>query len=241
MVPTGSKKNTEKNQLFFHMLEKEAGHYPVDLFKIGENGSLQGVLALDSSLPPKKKKELFQAVGSVSVHQTADHTQTDRTGLPGRDSLQRHAALELDRVKKCRLPCSMLLIKIKGDKQAQPLSSTAVLLENQIPGNAYLAQHDDSTLSLLLPGYNLKKSLRQAAAIQKSLSPQQTTIGLAVCMFRNIPGAETFINMAEEELRRAETDKKDICHSESNTEDNSCQVTAEERSQLFSFLNSAKS
>ncbi len=223
------------------MLEKEAAQYPVDLFRISENGFQQGLLILDSSLPATRKSELLQAAGVTEPNRHSELLQPENPGLPGRNSMLRHISLELDRVRKSRLPCALLLIRQKGDIQGHPFHETATLLENHLPGNAFLAQHDESTLSLLLPGYNLQKSLRQAAAIMELLSALQIEIGLSVCMFRNIPTPETFVTMTEIELKRAATDNKDICHSMQDGAEDSCQVTAEERSQLFSFLNRPKS
>lgn len=225
------------------MVETEAGKYPVEIFKIGENGSSQGFLALKSTVSPQRKTELLDAVCPSLATEKRNKSSFPclQASCPARESLKRQLRLELDRVKKSRLPCSLLLVKIKEIKNNGQLEGALAILEEQAPGNAHIARYGDSTFSILLPGLTIKKSVRQAKTFQKKLSPLQVTVGITVSLFKNIPEPEAVISMAENELKKAQKDSSGIAHSFQESEADSCQVTAEERSQLFSFLSAGKS
>jgi len=231
---------------FLQLIEDEAARFPVELMPVADetSGVPQAVLILDSTLSAKRKRELSTAVTADRPPETKREQHfalLDRAGaLSGGGNFADCVHAELARVKKSRLPCSLLLIRIDGTGGRSFLQKAAATLQKEIEGDHHLAHFDHATLALLLPGLNRNRALRQAGAIHQSLSAETTfrvTIGLAVCMARAVPAAEEFMEMARNELHKAEFEAGDIFYSFHNQDDDACQVTAEERAQLFSFLN----
>lgn len=235
---------------FLHLIEEKAARFPVELIPLAEEtgGGPQALLVLDSTLSAKRKGELAKALcteASPAAEGERHLALPARTGaLTGAEFFKDWVRVELARVKKSRLPCSLLLIRIDDNNEDRGLlTQAAATLEMAIECNHHLAHLDHATLALLLPGLNRNRALRQAGAIHQSLSAEiraGVKIGLAVCMARTVPAAEEFMEMAFNELQKAEHEAGDIFCSSPNQDDDSCQVTAEERAQLFRFLNKGK-
>lgn len=224
------------------MVEKEAGRFPVEIIKVAGNGGVEAVLSIDSSIAEAKKNKLRLG---LSDHETpfgkpAPARLTTSTGLADREDLKASLNSELGRVKTSRLPCSLLLVKVDGMEEP-PKAISAI--KKEVPRNGLLAHYDHTVLSILLPGVNKKRALRRARAIQDALNstmPHRVSIGLTVCTAREIPQTDVFIKMTAEELHKSEKAGGKICHRAEEAEDDVCQVTAEERAQLFSFLTGGK-
>lgn len=250
MVKVNKQPRTKNFCDFLQLIEEEAARFSVELIPIAEETGTgpQALLVLDSTLSAKRKGELAKPL----VTQTSPTTErAQHIALPARADALAGAEFfkdcvhaELARVKKSRLPCSLLLIRIDENNEDRGLlNKAAATVEIAIECNHHLAHFDHATLALLLPGLNRNRALRQACAIHQSLSAEITArvkIGLAVCMARTVPAAEEFMEMAFNELQKAEHEAGDIFYSSPNQDDDSCQVTAEERAQLFSFLNRGK-
>ncbi|MCJ7604078.1 MAG: hypothetical protein MUO63_21590 [Desulfobulbaceae bacterium] len=249
MVKVKSQQRAKKFSDFLHLIEEETVHFPVELIPLTEEpGSIpQALLVLDSTLSEKRKGELEKAVSAGRPPETKREQHIallDRaSALTGAESFKDCVHAELARVKKSRLPCFLLLIRIDGIEDRSFLKKAAATLKREIECDHHLAHLDHATLALLLSGLNRNRALRQAGAIHQSLSADtagRVTIGLAICMARAVPSAEEFMEMALNELQKAEYEAGDIFYSFHNQDDDSCQVTAEERAQLFSFLNKGK-
>lgn len=245
MVKVKNQQRAKNFSDFLQLIEDEAIRFPVELIPVAEqtSGGAQAILLLDRNLSAKRKRELARAVsaGCPSETKREQHiARLDRAGaLTWAENFQDCVHAELARVKKSRLPCSLLLIRVAGTGERSFLQQAAATLKKEIEGDHHLAHFDHATLALLLPGLNRNRALRQAGAIHQSLSAAITvrvTIGLAVCMARAVPAADEFMAMALQELRKAEYETGDIFYSFHQQDDDACQVTAEERVQLFNFL-----
>lgn len=246
MVKVKNQQRAENFSDFLHLLEEEAARFPVELIPVAEAaGSVpQALLVLDRTLAAQRKGELQKAVGAGRIPQTNREPHIallDGTGaLSGAESFQDSVHAELARVKKSRLPCSLLLIRIDKTADRGLLTKTAATLKKAIACDHHLAPFDRATLAVLLPGLNRDRALRQAGAIHQCLAADtagRVTIGLAVCMARAVPAADEFMAMALRELQKAEYEAGDIFYSSHHQDNDACGVTAEERAQLFCFLN----
>jgi GGDEF domain-containing protein len=249
VVKVKSQQRAKKFSDFLHLIGEEAVRFPVKLIPVVEENSSapQAVLVLDSTLAEKRKGELEKAVSADRPPETKREQHIalldKASALTGAESFKDCIHAELARVKKSRLPCSLLLIRIDGIENRSFIQKAAATLKKEILVDHHLVHFDHATLALLLPGLNRNRALRQAGAIHQSLSADtagRVTIGLAVCMAMAVPAAEEFMAMALNELQKAEYEAGDIFYSFHNQDDDSCQVTAEERTQLFSFLNKGK-
>ncbi len=237
------KQSDKKLADFFRMVEAEAPHFPVEVIEITGKKGVQGVVAIDTGLSTARKMEICQLVDSLSLrtNSPAISLLDKQTGLPGKTGFISQADAEIDRVRKSRLPCSLLLIQLSGKKGNSDLkkASTVVKKETQ----HYLARFDQNTLALLLPGASKNRAVKKAHAIHQALSTNSlsapVSIGLAICLARNIITTDDFLHMASEQLLRAKQEGAGVFHASRELAEDSCQVTAEERAHLFSFLGKA--
>lgn len=176
----------------------------------------------------------------------------DATGLPGPDRFKALLAAELDRVERTRLPCSLLLVAVDGLAPARDADEHIIgaipLVAQHLHRVDVFARFDRTIFSIALPGTNLGKALQRAATIRNSLTAEPdlpggrkqnawASIGIAVCHATDQMQIDTFLGAASRQLDRAR--KKaggDICHAAQLRTDDACQVTVEERAQLFSLL-----
>lgn len=245
MAKVKSRQGTDAFADFLRLIEHEAGRFPVDLVPLaGENGGApQGLLVLDRTLAETRKRELAGSVtGGIGRTKSAPPlTLVNRPG--GAEGFHGIVQTELGRVKQSRLPCALLLVRFAGSSDGSLLKTAAAALKNEVQDSIHLAHYDQTTLALLLPGVNRTRALLKARAIHHCLcavAACQVKIGLAVCLARAVPGVDEFMAMAMGELHKSGHDTGGIFHSFREETDDSCQVTAEERAQLFRFAGKGK-
>jgi hypothetical protein len=227
---------------FLRLIEHEAGRFAVELVPVaGENGGApQGLLIVDQALAETRKRELARSV-TGRAKTAPPLTLVDRAG--GLENFHGVVQSELSRVKQSRLPCALLLIRFTGSSDGSLLKTAAAALKNEVRDGMHLAHYDLATFALLLPGLNRNRALHKARAIHHCLCAAaacQVKIGLAVCLARAVPGADEFMAMATRELHKSGHDTGGIFYSFQEETDDSCQVTAEERAQLFRFAGKGK-
>jgi GGDEF domain-containing protein len=232
---------------FLRLIEQEASFFPVELIPVAEKDGTgqQGFLALDSALAEGRKKALAKAVNGGSVsRKNQPHMALieSQHGMAEHENFKSTVHSELDRVKKSRLPCSLLLTRINDAKDKGCLGKALAALKKEMQAEAHLGHYDNETLAILLPGLNKNRALIQARAIHETFTAKtaaRVTSGLAVCVARAVPSsADLFINMAVKELLRADHEEGEIFYSSEDAVEDGCQVSVEERAQLFSFLSS---
>lgn len=238
------KQSDKKLADFFHMIAAEADHFPVEVIEIIGKKGIQGVVAIDTSLSAAGRMELGQLVSSLSSRSNSPAIALldKQTGLPGKAGFISQVDAEIAHVRKSRLPCSLLLIQLPGKKGNNVLKKASSLIKKET--GYYLARFDHNTLALLLPGDNKNRAVRKAHTIHKALTTTSlsapVSIGLAICLARNIITTDDFIHMASEQLQRAKKEGAGVFHASGELKEDSCQVTAEERAHLFSFLGKGK-
>jgi hypothetical protein len=240
-----SRRQTAAFADFLRLIAAEAGRFAAELIPVaGENGGgPQGMLVLDSALAEKRKRELADSVagGNGRPAKTPPLALLEKAG--GQEGWRAMVQTELGRVKTSRLPCALLLIRLAGGQDGSLLKKAAALLETAVPEGLHLGPFDHATLALLLPGASRKKALLQARAIHHCLcaaATRQVKIGLAVCLAHAVPGADEFMAMASRQLHQSGPDGGGIFYCFQEETADSCQVTAEERAQLFRFAGEGK-
>ncbi|MBI5556983.1 MAG: hypothetical protein HY885_05050 [Deltaproteobacteria bacterium] len=232
------------------LIEQEAIFFPVELIPVASKDGTgpQGFLALDTALAAGRKKALAKAVNAGAVsHETQPHMALPHMALidcqseaAEHENFKRTVYAELDRVKKSRLPCSLLLTRIAAAKDKGCLGKAVAAVKKEMQAEAHLSHYDNETLAILLPGLNKNRALIQARAIHEIFTAKTTArvaSGLAVCVARAVPSsADMFIRMAVKELLRADHEEGEFFYSSEDAVEDGCQVSVEERAQLFSFL-----
>lgn len=231
---------------FLHLVKKEAVHFCVELIPVIEkNGvSQQAQLILNGNLPENRKNEIkriFSVVNRTATGEASPECHSLSAITPDEEqNLIGWVSSELDRMKKSRLPCSLLLIRHLGLENNYTNKKASAILKQEFESSHYVICMDDRTLALLLPGLTRTRALRKARAIHQSLSAYfagRIVIGLSICMAGKEVKPEEFINQAYTEIQKGELETGDIFCTFKDSDTCSCQVTAEERSQLLSFAN----
>jgi hypothetical protein len=183
------------------------------------------------------------------------------------DSFSNQLYCELDRVKRTRLPCSLIIIEVKrptlprkNNRLNRDRFSTYIkeqlndtlykidLLSEVDPQQITCLNKTNQQFAIALPGTNLGKAIGRAEDITKRLrenifkaeekiiTPEIWT-GIGIYYPDDRMTSEEFLESAATQVNIAKKKGKNtICHVSGIRKEDSCQVTVEERAQLFSFL-----
>ncbi|MEW6595244.1 MAG: hypothetical protein AB1413_10290 [Thermodesulfobacteriota bacterium] len=231
---------------FLRETEQQAREHQLEPVRL-VNGAdtLLGLALLVPNLPAEIAREMLAQASCLLT--TRD--ETPACGLaPASEQGELLALLqaEIERHRESRLPCSLLLLglananpKIKGKTPARTRCQVITAIDPLLDHQDAAMPCDETTIAVLLPATSLGKARRRAAAIQAALAsgPHLLCCGLSVCHAHEPLSAEEFLQRARQELERATAlGNGALCHAALTTVDDSCQVTVEEREQLFSFL-----
>ena len=237
--------------LFFRDLEQQAGRYPVRSLRVtAPDRSLLGIfLHHDRAESTEVEAALTRLVATLADRpqgKTPTTAPLDIAALPNPGQLTKMLRAELERVRLTRLPCSLLLLETttNGNGAATPPQETTTDAIKECLHHAdTLARHTQATFAIILPGTNLGKAVQRAKAIDTAIGRQTKTtdnaarIGIALCYANDQFGAEQLLAQAEAELNRSRQPGADhICHVSGIRAEDDCQVSVEERAQLFGFL-----
>ena len=232
---------------FLHETEQQAQQHQLAAVRLGNGGdTLLGLALLVPGLPPETAREMLTQAGCLLTMPAATPAARHLAQADDQPNLLALLQTELDRHQESRLPCSLLLLGLTGTRPAAKAKAVARTRCQAIAAIEPLLDHQDTVLpcdeqsiAVLLPATSLGKARRRAAAIQAALAngPQLLCCGLSVCHAHEPLSAEEFLQRTRQELDRATgIGNGALCHAALATADESCQVTVEERAQLFSFL-----
>jgi hypothetical protein len=161
-------------------------------------------------------------------------------------------AAELARTRETRLPCALLLVSVSGQV---PVGSDSLAeqaeaaLAPSLPPGEVLSIFQRNILGLFMPGATVGKArkraenvcaiLRSGAFLQEATGVASNqhpdlTLGIAVCHAYAPISADQLLLLAKAELARAARMGCDaISYSAALRAEDSCQVTVEERAQLW--------
>lgn len=237
----------------FRDLEKKAKPYPLQSYRISGD---TGLLLLQKTIAPKNVEKALSALTSNSDAETM--SPSIYSGLHDQIQFKDRLITELERVERTRLPCSLILVAIdnfaslckKHGAEHGKIASQhlANIIKNHIHKVDTLARYDANTFSILLPGSNLGKSLQRAKQLKKAIKKkplkidgtqhsQTASLCVATCQTYDNLSPDSFLDTTVKKL--IETSKKGvdkISHVPNKGKEDSCQVTVEERAQLFGFL-----
>jgi diguanylate cyclase (GGDEF)-like protein len=240
------KTNTD---LFFN----KASNYPLQSFRLeGKGQDTLGLLLVADNCSGHEIESAVANLG-LSTKKPEKNPTIEEDDNPGQHDLHQLLTIELDRVHRTKLPCALLLLDL-SKKSISKKQKEQIMTQAVAPLGSILHQIDIFSLdgqdhfAFILPGTNVGKARKRAQEIQQtigqtnfSLANQKitptATMGIAICHAYDTLSASQLIDMAEEELNRALKKGPDaICHYSASRQEDSCQVTVEERAQLFSFL-----
>lgn len=233
-----SRKTPSDTAQLYRSLEEQAGHHPVRTIRLtGKGAAPLGLLFVNNDIPAS---EVAAALAGLRF---PDQTRAASAGtpegkLPDLAWLRQQLAMELAQVQQTRLPCALLLITISGG--ATLTGQAAVALAPCLHPGDLLSGLQKNTLGLIMPGASVGKARKRAEEIRTILRSgafskgASLALGIAVChAYETIP-PDHFLALAEAELARAVKMGNDaICQSSAARSEDSCQVTVEERAQLW--------
>ncbi|MFA7383355.1 MAG: hypothetical protein WC001_07885 [Desulfurivibrionaceae bacterium] len=241
-----NRKAPSDTALLYRDLEKQAGRHPVRALMLpGKGAEPLGLLLIGNTVSGAEVASALAALRFPDQPRPASPGQTEEK-LPGQPWFRRQLAVEMDRVQQSKLPCSLLLITLSGQGATSALAEPmAAALAPCLHSGDLLAGFQENGLSLIMPGSAVGKARRRAeemrTALRNAAFLKGTTgvtpslaMGIAVChAYETIP-AERFLALAEAELVRAAQMGGDaICQKAAAHAEDSCQVTVEERAQLW--------
>ncbi len=233
-----SRKISSDTAQLYRSLEEQARQHPVRAIRLpGKGAEPLGLLLIDNSIP---EAEVASALAGLHF---AGQPRTTMVGqaagkLPDLAWLRQQLAMELAQVQQTRLPCALLLVTLSGSSTLATQAATA-LAPCLHPGDL-LSGFQKNTLALIMPGAPVGKARKRAEEIRTILRNSafskgtSLALGIAVCHAYETVQADQLLNLAEAELVRAAKMGNDaICQSAAARAEDSCQVTVEERAQLW--------
>ncbi len=149
-------------------------------------------------------------------------------------SLHQIIEIEIERVRQTRLPCALLVLETSNTDE---FHITPQIIEEHLLITDVIADVSPGRVAFILPGTGLGRAVSRAGRILDELrnhKPFTPFIGAAACYPDDTNSAVDFLNRAETELKKAIRKKTPcVCHDSGSRLENSCQVTVEERTQLF--------
>ncbi len=233
-----SRKTPSDTAQLYRSLEEQASRHPVRIIRLtGKGDAPLGLLFIDNGIPEAEAASLLAGLRFPAQPRAASPGQPEGK-LPDLAWLRRQLAMELAQVQQTRLPCALILITLSGGNTLAG-QAAAALAPCLHPGDL-LSGMQKNTLALIMPGASVGKARKRAEEIRTLLHAgasgkgTRLALGIAVChAYKTIP-PDQFLALAEAELARAAAMGNDaICQSSAARAEDSCQVTVEERAQLW--------
>jgi len=231
-----SKKIPLDTARLYRSLEDQASQHPVRAIRLTGKGPEQlGVLFIGNDIPNSEVASALAGLRLADQPRPASASQTAGK-LPDLAWLRQQLAMELTQVQQTRLPCALVLITLSG-ASTLPGQAAAALTPCLHPGDL-LSGFQKNGLALIMPGTTVGKARKRAeeirALLRNASKSANLALGIAVCHAYETMAAEQLLNLAETELARAAKMGNDaICQSAAARAEDSCQVTVEERAQLW--------
>ena len=238
-----SRKTVSDTALLYRSLEEQASQHPVRAIRLtGKGPEPLGLLSLGNDIPASEVASALAGLRFTDQPRLATSGQAEGK-LPDLAWLRQQLTMELARVQQTKLPCALLLITLSG--QAALAGQAAAALAPCLHQRDMLSGFQKNGLALIMPGAAVGKARKRAEEIRATLRStdftKETTavspslaIGIAVCHAYETIAADQLLGLAEAELARAAKMGTDaICQSAAARAEDSCQVTVEERAQLW--------
>jgi len=237
-----SRKAPSDTALLYRSLEEQVGQHPVRAIRLtGKGPEPLGLLLIDAGVSASELAPIL--AGLRFTDQARPATVGCAEGkLPDLAWLRQQLAMELAQVQQSKLPCALVLITLSGQALA---GQAATALAPCLHPVDLLSGYHKNGLALIMPGAAVGKARKRADEIRATLRNTAFTkgttgvtptlaLGIAVChAYETIP-ADQLLALAEAELARAAKMGNDaICQSAAVRSEDSCQVTVEERAQLW--------
>lgn len=233
-----SRKAPSDTARLYHSLEDQASLHPVRAIRLtGKASQPLGLLIIDNDIPAAEVASALAGLRLADQPRTASAGRAEEK-LPDLAWLRQQLAMELAQVQQTRLPCALILIALSG-ASALAKHGAATLAPCLHPGDL-LSGFQKNTLALIMPGTTVGKARNRAEEIRGILRSAplakgaHLALGIAVCHAYETMTPEQLLTLAEAELARAAKMGNDaICQSAAARSEDSCQVTVEERAQLW--------
>jgi len=230
-----NRKAPSNTALLYRSLEEQARQHPVRAIRlIGKGPEPLGLLLIDDTIP---SSEMASVLAKLRFTDQPRTTSLGQEKLPDQAWLRQQLAVEMDRVRQTRLPCALVLITLS--KASVPTDQAAALAPCLHPGDLLSGFHRNG-LAVIMPGTTVGKARKRAEEMRATLrsapfaKSASLALGIAVCHAYETMAAEQLLTLAEAELTRAAKMGTDaICQSAAVRSEDSCQVTVEERAQLW--------
>jgi len=240
-----NRKAASDTALLYRSLEEQACQHPVRAIRLttGKGAEPLGLLLINNTVSEAEAASALAGVRLTDQPRPAALSPAEEQ-LPDQAWLRRQLAVEMDRVQQSKLPCALLLITLAGASTPLAEQAAAVLTPCLHPGDL-LAGFQKNGLALIMPGAAVGKARRRAeemraalrnAAFRKGAAgvAPNLALGIAVCHAYEAMPADRLLALAEAELARAAKLGNDaICQRAAAHAEDSCQVTVEERAQLW--------
>jgi diguanylate cyclase (GGDEF)-like protein len=246
--------DTAATERLIRELEQRVRQYPFRTVRItGSGDELLGLFLLSNDVR-LTEVDLQLALAGILRPQplpAAGAGSDALAGETGTGSLEQLLASQIEATRQTRLPCALILLETDALPEAPPeemLAGITTLVRTAVRRSDILLRCDAARLAIILPSISLREAtdcaerIRQALARELLLDEEQApaltaSIGIGLCYAGDRISAETFAAKVARELERARQQGGNrVCRVIDSRADCSCQVSVEERAELFSIF-----
>lgn len=241
-------------------VEHRVQQYPFRSIRItGRGDELLGLFLLSQEVR-LTDRDLQSALAAIFKRQAEDPLLPAAPGGPeapsadriGGSRLEEVLASQIEQTRQTRMPCALILLEIgvPGDSPLaeEVMSEITRRVQAAVRRSDILLRCDTDRLAMILPSISLREATDCAERIRRTLaeelalgddrSPALTaSIGIGLCYAGDRLSAETFASSVTRELARARQQGGNrVCRVIDSRDDCSCQVSVEERTELFGIF-----
>lgn len=244
----------------FRDVEHQVQQYPFRSIRItGRGDELLGLFLLSQEVR-LTDRDLQSALAALFRRQAEDPQLPASPGDPaaplvdraGGSRLEEVLASQIEQSRQTRMPCALILLEIDVPGDSPPvervMSEITTRVQAAVRHSDLLLRYGADRLAMILPSISLREATDCAERIRRTLaeelalsddrSPALTaSIGIGLCYAGDHLSAEAFAASVTRELARARKQGGNrVCRVIDSRNDCSCQVSVEERAELFGIF-----
>ncbi|MDA8163423.1 MAG: GGDEF domain-containing protein [Desulfobacteraceae bacterium] len=247
-----SRPDSAETERLLRDLEQRVQQYPFRTVRItGSRDELLGLFLLSKDVR-LAEGELQTALAGVIRREPAA-AETGGAWSAGEiegGNLEEVLASQIEHTRQTRLPCALILLETDAPAGAPAGMPAAIvdLVRAAVRRSDILLRCDAGRLAVILPSISLREATECAERIRSVLARElrlgeddapavTASIGIGLCYASDRISAETFAARVAQELERARQQGGNrVCRVIDSRAESSCQVSVEERTELFSIF-----
>jgi hypothetical protein len=233
---TDNRSKSEENvDTFFNKVSEEAEEFPVKTIDIpDEKRGRAGICLLAEERTPSSIDKVVEALSAGGFY-----TSYKTPRKESRSTLLESLSIEIERARFTTTALTLLLIRIKDNPHGKHYQAPASVLKHDLHRVDIVTTLDSDTIAVLMPETGGQAAEKRAGRFLADLGDMAYGCGIYSSYGDNCPEPEEFLKLTAHELERSCDQSGKITRNEYE-EPPSCQVSVEEKNELFNLFGKDK-